>query len=147
MSEDFYQWWSTSKYTQVVYPDAKRETIAKDAWDAAMRSRQSQPDSSAKDSPLNNDPVAQYLLSRPNAQYWSLSMGIIGMLEELGWVPLPWQPISTAPKDGTKILVWVDGAYMVYFDEDMERWTTDGKTIFVRFFPTHWMPIPARPKE
>jgi hypothetical protein len=64
-----------------------------------------------------------------------------------------WQPIETAPKDGTHILAWVP-------------WTRYPKTLFWAIYadewrcpasergpcedgwqPTHWMPAPAPPQE
>ena len=64
-----------------------------------------------------------------------------------------WQPIETAPKDGTRVLAsqsghvftarWAPGFAAVYpggggpgwYDEILDR----------RAQPTHWMPLPAPP--
>jgi hypothetical protein len=66
-----------------------------------------------------------------------------------------WQPMETAPQDGTMILLFpssewtedTDGDYEVtYWDADLGGWYQhqhpddyDG--------PTHWMPLPAPPKD
>jgi hypothetical protein len=60
-----------------------------------------------------------------------------------------WQPIETAPKDGTRIIVanytvvWSDVSW-VKRPRAGERWEhlTLGA---VHFAPTHWMPIPKPP--
>lgn len=74
-----------------------------------------------------------------------------------------WQPIETAPKDGTEIIVWDGGR------ADMVRWQdyefqnsgaswcmARGDTAhegYVGYYgvhmvenPTHWMPLPDAPK-
>ncbi len=58
-----------------------------------------------------------------------------------------WQPIETAPKDGTAILVWdgVSVRVVTYMHDDEHGeavWFPDGMP-FVR--ASHWMPLPAPP--
>lgn len=62
-----------------------------------------------------------------------------------------WQPIETAPKDGTRILVWPywsDGTPEVVKWVKMrrvpDRWEVHGGT-FLNSQPTHWMPLPDPP--
>ena len=66
-----------------------------------------------------------------------------------------WQPIDTAPKDGTDILAyleWTDKSgeiRVIRWDEEMEVWwgdyAYDPDDEFE--YPTHWMPLPAPPKK
>ncbi len=64
-----------------------------------------------------------------------------------------WRDISTAPKDGTEILVTglstPDGRYisvgMVRDGEWRSNWWSDDPKE-VLFAPTHWQPLPALPK-
>lgn len=66
-----------------------------------------------------------------------------------------WQPIETAPKDGSEILVslthslgddewenvrWVD----TYFDGG---WFWYRNRIDIPFPPTHWIPLPTPPEQ
>lgn len=52
-----------------------------------------------------------------------------------------WQPISSAPRDGTRVLLWnsadgghaITGAWRLASAEDHETYT-------------HWMPLPAAPE-
>jgi hypothetical protein len=52
-----------------------------------------------------------------------------------------WQPISTAPKDGTTVFLYCDD-YVPYavgvgsWEDD--EWIIDG----AGWVPTHWMPVP-----
>ena len=73
-----------------------------------------------------------------------------------------WQPIETAPKDGTRILlahhqnkyenlpplIWViDGQWGANWrtgDDYQPHWHHDRKLRLVS--PTHWMPLPEPPK-
>lgn len=63
-----------------------------------------------------------------------------------------WQPIETAPKDGTIIFGWEPRAskwkikFMVFVNtKDGGYWTNALTTGAV--LPTHWMPLPEPPKE
>lgn len=51
-----------------------------------------------------------------------------------------WQPISTAPRDGTEVLTFSPtGGMRVDWARDDEKWQE-----WVGH-PTHWMPLPERP--
>jgi hypothetical protein len=73
--------------------------------------------------------------------------------------PVMWQPIETAPKDGTPVLIWSNGRlYDALWDEDeynpeteeftggwKARWAEiDSYSVSVKN-PTHWMPSPPPP--
>ncbi len=72
-----------------------------------------------------------------------------------------WQPIETAPKDGTKVIVFIPGSGAVcpawwevdkYAVRPRPYWTHWGEHVFgVRQVrnkpPTHWMPIPPAPAK
>lgn len=74
--------------------------------------------------------------------------------------PQGWQPIETAPKDGTPILVGFENSgsiYIVRWWVNPEPMTWDGlaneeygwllaETTKVAFMPTHWMPLPTPPE-
>jgi hypothetical protein len=59
-----------------------------------------------------------------------------------------WQPIETAPKDGTLILAYADSYYGIpficYWADD--NWRFHGKYPWV-MRPDVWMAIPEPPKE
>jgi hypothetical protein len=63
-------------------------------------------------------------------------------------VPYVWQPIATAPLDGTDILCWQDGECFIagYF---LGRWWTDSKSFLVdglpQCQPEYWIPLPDAP--
>lgn len=85
-----------------------------------------------------------------------------------------WRPIETAPKDGTRVLVWLCGEahvaeYCAVWHPDNKRWCVrepanlrgepsnvvkdisqvliDGRPILgTHAGPTHWMPLPEPPQ-
>ena len=61
-----------------------------------------------------------------------------------------WQPIETAPKDGTDVLVVADGVVSEaeYWGDDRGWWlanTAPTDYIDSQVWPTHWMPLPPPP--
>jgi len=71
-----------------------------------------------------------------------------------------WQPIETAPKDGTEILFLIKRPYIVYdgrleytqfyivskFCDYEERWTNINYG-YNKDIRTHWLPIPKPPQN
>jgi len=67
-----------------------------------------------------------------------------------------WQPIETAPRDGTHILgYWktmriTDYPAVLYKDDcflNPNAFSFVGKVELEEVFPTHWMPLPTPPKD
>lgn len=66
-----------------------------------------------------------------------------------------WQPIETAPKDRTKVDLWIvehafpdKGSRLpdAYWDND--RWyTAQGYPIANWYWASHWMPVPPAPSD
>ena len=57
-----------------------------------------------------------------------------------------WQPIATAPRDDTDVLVLCDHGIISIGSFAAGMWWIEQVTYEERN-PTHWMPIPERPKE
>lgn len=66
-----------------------------------------------------------------------------------------WQPIETAPKDGTEILVWMGARILLarwdaetYHKRPRPHWSSFvmGRTWSRDNQPTHWVPLPDPPK-
>lgn len=63
---------------------------------------------------------------------------------------MDWQPIETAPKDGSRILAYEPSAdskiHEIWWEDDcggpFQGWTDDWDT---EPEPTHWVPLPAGP--
>lgn len=63
---------------------------------------------------------------------------------------MEWQPIETAPRDGTPILAWNGGVFVVYWESDPGSWWVydppcDERAVWNVKQPTHWMPLPPPP--
>lgn len=57
-----------------------------------------------------------------------------------------WQPIETAPKDGTEVLAW-DGSYLWIVEYMTGTWLTPRDEGWMRLHVTHWMPLPEPPRQ
>jgi hypothetical protein len=61
---------------------------------------------------------------------------------------MDWQPIETAPKDGTEILAWVEvkqKRMVMSFDRKWGAWiSSPGR---YSYQPTRWTPLPPAPTE
>lgn len=73
---------------------------------------------------------------------------------------MDWQPIETAPKDGTIILTyWRDHPVLAAWENDGERegfwvlmFTRGGAGYslhgnYAPYIPTHWLPVPEYPQQ
>lgn len=107
--------------------------------------------------------MRQYRLHGQTVNHTACTV-IIDYLAErglLGGVPA-WQPIETAPKDETEILILCRNmVYIVRWSEECEHGSLEkypGWQLFVcddGYYsigfkyeePTHWMPLPATPKH
>ncbi len=67
-----------------------------------------------------------------------------------------WQPIETAPKDGTLVDLWIKAADCEFracdanWSEHFECWEINGTPLSeyymnVGYYPTYWMPRPKPP--
>ncbi len=58
-----------------------------------------------------------------------------------------WQPIATAPKDGTQVLLfWKGNIAQAAWVSDWAWWEVSGwRENLIVARPTHWMPLPAAP--
>lgn len=57
-----------------------------------------------------------------------------------------WQPIDTAPKDGTEILTYAYTNMRVALWDDYTRDWRCNVHSFVQINPSHWMPLPPPPE-
>jgi Protein of unknown function (DUF551) len=78
---------------------------------------------------------------------------IVAAGRRVGEVSDPWQPIDTAPKDGTWVLVWETGINTKYSPCEVARWYEEGSlfeagwrnSVKKLIYATRWMPLPAAP--
>ena len=66
---------------------------------------------------------------------------------------MEWQPISSAPKDGTQVLLWQKGEGQFIGEYTFNQWWTDAEWandieghFLPRCSPTHWQPLPPPPE-
>lgn len=62
---------------------------------------------------------------------------------------MQWEPIESAPKDSTVVLLWAESYYPVigWYDAGKRSWQDVWEHEWRRpKQPTHWMPIPEPPK-
>ncbi len=60
-----------------------------------------------------------------------------------------WRNCKNPPSHGFTVLLLVDGDYYVgWWDEDLEggHWYVPGMNAIFDMNPTHWMPLPDRPR-
>ncbi len=60
---------------------------------------------------------------------------------------MEWKTIDTAPRDGTRILAYTNGAYSVALWHFDGYWATVPMVSKMSILATHWMPLPPNPKE
>ncbi len=64
---------------------------------------------------------------------------------------MQWQDISTAPKDGSEVLVYMEtrppSIEVAYFSDTVERWFGMNGGESSLHYVTHWMPLPPPPGE
>lgn len=62
---------------------------------------------------------------------------------------MEWQPIETAPRDGTEVLLFDNGIYGLGWWA-LGEWRDFGDAGCAgseAFAPTHWMPLPKPPRD
>jgi len=95
------------------------------------------------------DEIRGYAASRAGCATEAITEGSAALANA---EPTRWQPIETAPKDGTSFMAgWFDGpsnpgCNMRPVKRYMGAWWESNEDYKVRT-PTHWMPLPAAPKE
>lgn len=57
-----------------------------------------------------------------------------------------WQPIDTAPKDGSDVLLYADFCYTAFWDGSFRGWVDNARGSLWPIPATHWMPLPEAPK-
>lgn len=95
---------------------------------------------------LDNDPERWYKMMP--ARVVSLCDLALQALEQA------WQPIETAPKDGTWVLAYRPGiveharCQVLKWDDYEENWAIPGMAAVSRETPpTHWQPLPSAPRS
>lgn len=93
-------------------------------------------------------------------EYVEVAAWLCGIPPQVPTIPKGWQPIETAPKDGTRVLTVVRGFVVCigWWFSDAGKWMTTDAEDYADdgaweyqvsnsvYLPTHWMPLPAGPK-
>ena len=83
----------------------------------------------------------------------AMRQSLVSALLAVEPTPMPWQPIETAPKDGT--MVWLGKPYTIrtgFWSNNVSGWIdyarseNFGGPQGLVFEPTHWMRLPAPPE-
>lgn len=84
-------------------------------------------------------------LDLENMSSWEAADAILSALGQ------GWQDISSAPKDGTRIDVWVPGIIErspnTFWNKREGVWESHTGLYFTDPAPTHWMPLPSPPTQ
>jgi len=95
------------------------------------------------------EPVAQPETPIPG-QFETMCLAIEDVIAGRGFDVDPWQPIETAPKDGTKFLAYEGRAenkrYECWWQEDFSNWSGWQDWWDSEPEPTHWQPL-TKPGE
>lgn len=93
-------------------------------------------------------------MARWNVRYFDLPESQTETLPDAEERPFEWMDISTAPKDGTKVLVChknyynpESASFRTYHPnaKGKPEWRTDG--MGTKLDPTHWAPLPPEPNQ
>lgn len=102
------------------------------------------------------DPLTKYVVAELQSSDDSYGHMIVDAVNSIRATPAPagWQPIDSAPRDDTLILVWrqttySDDPFVVVRWEDDWWQVHDGKNDWALRGPdpTHWMPLPKSPEH
>lgn len=101
------------------------------------------------------DVIAEYI----DRKFWGVpkdAAALIAALRTAGFViEQDWQPIETAPRDGTAVLCWpfnysslfegkAEPEIVIGFFSEDDWWCES--TVAKTFDPTHWCPLPTPPQ-
>jgi len=56
-----------------------------------------------------------------------------------------WQPIASAPRDGSSFLAFIDGEHVEMVHHSVQSWVITNHGMKVE--PTHWLPLPPPPEQ
>lgn len=95
----------------------------------------------------------QELIGRPLSQIWD-ELARVALAAAPS--PVAWQPIETAPRDGTEFQAWfvLEGSNEGFWEPQCRFEPETGEFMVLMEFgwdtypaatPTHWMPIPSSP--